>query len=129
MRKFILLGFILSALLPAFAQKMGTLTGQIKDAPGAVITDAVVIVHSDGALVWGNTKKVGAKYQDFRISPDPSSGKYNMKLPAGYYYDVLVSRANFRPQCAKVYISDSEPTEFNVTLQVDTREGIGRPPR
>jgi hypothetical protein len=79
--------------------------------------------------VWGNTKKIEAKYQDLKISPAPSSAKYKIELPAGYYYDVLVSRANFRPQCAKLYIGNSEPTEFNVTLQVDTQEGNWMPPR
>jgi len=125
-RQLIMLGLVFFGLSPVFGQSMGVLTGEIKDPQGAVIIDAVIIIHADGARPW-NAKKIDPKYEDLKVSPNPSSGKYRIELPAGYYYDVMVSSTGFRPQCAKLYMLRTQPNEFNLTLQAGPPEPLMPP--
>ena len=126
MRTLTTLGLLCVVISPVYAQPMGILTGEIKDPQGAVLIDAVIIVHADGSLAR-NGKKIEAKYEDFKINPSPSSGEFKMKLPAGYYYDVMVSRQGFRPQCAKVYILRMQPNKLDFTLQIAPTEPLMPP--
>ncbi len=126
MRQLVTLSLVFLVISSVYGQSMGVLTGEIKDAQGSIITDAVIIIHADGSRPW-NTKKIDAKYEDLKINPNPSSGKYRIELPAGYYYDVMVSRAGFRPECAKLYILKTQSKEFNVTLQIGPAESLMPP--
>src|ERR1700688_309531 len=95
------------------ADPQSTLTGQVTDSEGAVISNARVLRHwdSSGSAVG----HLGFK-QDVIVVTD-ASGHYSANVPAGFY-DVFVSAPAFTPIAAKVIVKEQEAM-FNAKLYVD----------
>ena len=101
----------LPAHTPAAIQ--GQLVVTIRDAQGAVIPGAYVLVHPDAVLRFDQA------LQDFNGKSD-ESGRFALKVDAGFY-DVCVMSDSFKPDCDKERIQPNRTSERKVTLKLDPR--------
>ncbi len=110
--KFILLSLIAMSLLIAspnvFAQKTGTLKGQVLDQSESGVPNATIII--------------GMNSQQFETKVD-KDGKFELSLPEGTYN--LIVRANgFMPSRKRqIKIIARQTTETNITLFVQLNQG------
>jgi Carboxypeptidase regulatory-like domain len=92
----------------------GKLTGVVRDSEGAVISNAIVLVH------WDNDGSQGGRSDapdDLRFVTD-KTGEFSANLTAGFY-DIAVFAHAFSPNARKVRIRIGQITNDDVTLPVD----------
>ena len=92
----------------------GKLTGVVRDAEGAVISNAIVLVH------WDNDGSQGGRSDapdDIHLTTD-KTGEFSANLTAGFY-DVAVFAHAFSPNARKVRIRIGQVTNEDVRLPLD----------
>jgi hypothetical protein len=92
----------------------GKLAGVVRDSEGAVISNAIVLVH------WDNDGSQGRQSDapdDLRLTTG-KSGEFSASLTAGFY-DIAVFAHAFSPNARKVRIRIGQTTNDEVTLPVD----------
>jgi hypothetical protein len=92
----------------------GKLTGAIRDSEGAVISNAIVLVHWD---TDGSQGAPGNAPDDCRLVTN-KSGEFSANLTAGFY-DIAVFAHAFSPNAHKVRIRIGQTTNDDVTLPLD----------
>jgi hypothetical protein len=92
----------------------GKLTGVVRDSEGAVISNAIVLVHWDTDGSQGG--RSGAP-DDLRLTTG-KTGEFSANLTAGFY-DIAVFAHAFSPNACKVRIRMGQTTNEEVRLPVD----------
>src|SRR5260370_3463837 len=104
-------------LLSVVSAKAGTLSGTVRDAEGAVISNAHVVVHWDSSGSNYLKDNLGIK-QDIAATTD-SSGHFSVELPFGFY-DVFVTAEAFTPHCEKIRLKDTKERTYDFRLKVSS---------
>lgn len=112
MKKFLVVIFV---LFTGASIEAATLSGSVRDAQGAVIAKAHVIIHwdSSGSNYLKDNIGIG---QDITATTD-SNGVFSLELPPGFY-DVFVTAISFSPHCDKVRLKGTGTAKYEVKLKI-----------
>ena len=109
---FILSSFVilLSTLSAAPPER---LTGTVKDAMGAVLPNAYIVIHPDPAgMMNGDPRKTITARSD-------KSGAFDAEVESGFY-DVCVMAMAFTPECKKIRVQQGHSMKVGFWLKVST---------
>jgi hypothetical protein len=108
---------VVMLLTPTAEEMKCSLRVAVKDANGAAIAGARIVIHWDPAGNGvGLTSNVGIK-EDLQLETD-QAGRYSAELPPGFY-DVFVSSRAFSPDCRKVRLKPGKTASPDFRLRVD----------
>lgn len=99
----------------------GKLAGVVRDSEGAVISNAIVLVHWD---TDGSQGASGTTPDDRRLVTD-KTGEFSANLTPGFY-DIAVFAHAFSPKAHKVRIRIGQTTNDEVTLPLDPQMSAER---
>lgn len=102
-------------MLAAISTKAATVSGTVRDAMGAAISDAHVMVHWDPSGSNYPKDINGDARQDISVTTG-KDGRFSVELKPGFY-DVFVAAMAFSPHCEKVLLKGKE-LKVSVTLDV-----------
>jgi len=106
--------FMMIAFALAGRTSGGKLIGVVRDSEGAVISNAIVLVH------WDTDGSQGARTDapDDRRLVTGKTGEFSANLTAGFY-DIAVFAHAFSPNARKVRIRIGQTTKDDVALPID----------
>jgi Carboxypeptidase regulatory-like domain len=109
-----MLFLMIAFALAAARTSNGKLAGVVRDSEGAVISNAIVLVH------WDTDGSQGApgNAPDDRRFVTSKTGEFSADLTAGFY-DIAVFAHAFSPNAHKVRIRIGQTTNDEVTLPLD----------
>ncbi len=109
-----MLFLMIAVVLAADRTSGGKLAGVVRDSEGAVISNAIVLVHWD---TDGSQGAAGAAPDDRRLVTS-KTGEFSADLAAGFY-DIAVFAHAFSPNAHKVRIRIGQATNDEVNLPLD----------
>jgi hypothetical protein len=112
-----LVALVFPILLASDSASTGRLAGVVTDSEGAVIANAIVLVHWAGHGADAARGAPPGLGDDLRLSTD-KAGQFSAELAPGFY-DVAVFATAFSPQAFKVRLRVGETTVSNAKLVVD----------
>jgi hypothetical protein len=109
---------LLSISLPATdSVPVGRLAGVVADSEGAVISNAIVLVHWAGQGADAARGSPAGLSEDLRLTTD-GVGQFSTDLSPGFY-DIAVFAKAFSPKAFKVRLRSGKTAPANVKLAVD----------